>query len=162
MLPAAARLRAADDFAAAVRRGRRGASPTLVVHLLTRDRDGGPRAGFVVSGKVGNSVVRHRVTRRLRPLLRARLPELPAGSDVVVRALPAAATADSATLAAHLDGAVRSAVRRAGYPVGAGRSAARGGSDPASCITAAGSGCQGGSAPASPATAVSSAARDAS
>jgi ribonuclease P protein component len=151
MLPAAVRLRAADDFAAAVRRGRRGASPTLVVHLLTGDRDGAPRAGFVVSGKVGNSVVRHRVTRRLRPLVRARLPELPVGADVVVRALPAAATADSTTLAAHLDAAVRSAARRAGHPVTAGP-AHRGGSAATSVTDAA----------TSPGTAVSSSTKGAS
>jgi ribonuclease P protein component len=136
MLPAAARLRAADDFAAAVRRGRRGSSPTLVVHLLTTDRAGGPRAGFVVSGKVGNSVVRHRVTRRLRPLVRARLSALPAGTDLVVRALPPAAAANSATLAGHLDSAVRSAARRAGHPVTAASTPASG-SAAASPVTAA-------------------------
>ena len=35
------------------------------------------RAGLVVSGKVGNSVVRHRVSRRLRAQLRPLLAELP-------------------------------------------------------------------------------------
>ena len=59
--------------------------------------------GFVVSKAVGNSVVRHRVTRRLRALMVQRLADLPAGADVVVRAQPAAATARYEEMAAELD-----------------------------------------------------------
>jgi len=114
MLPTAARLHAAADFAAAVRRGRRGPSRTLVVHWLSTGRPSGARAGFVVSKKVGNSVIRHRVTRRLRPLIRERLADLPAGSDLVVRALPPAAAASSRDLARHLDIALARAVREPG------------------------------------------------
>ncbi len=58
----------------------------------------GPRAGFVVGKAVGNSVVRHRVTRRLRAAVREELPRLPATADLVVRARPDAATATSAVL----------------------------------------------------------------
>jgi ribonuclease P protein component len=43
-------------------------------------------------------VVRHRVTRRLRALVREELDRLPAGADLVVRARPEAADADSARL----------------------------------------------------------------
>ena len=55
----------------------------------------GPRAGFVVGRAVGNSVCRHRVTRQLRHLVRARLDRLPATADLVVRARPEAAGADA-------------------------------------------------------------------
>lgn len=65
------------------------------------------RAGFVVSKAVGNSVVRHRVARRLRHLVADRLGTLPPGATLVVRALPPAATASSAELGADLDGALR-------------------------------------------------------
>jgi ribonuclease P protein component len=54
----------------------------------------GPRAGFVVGKAVGNSVVRHRVTRRLRALVRDELHRLPPTADLVVRARPEAGTAD--------------------------------------------------------------------
>jgi ribonuclease P protein component len=71
-------------------------------------RTGSPvRVGFVVSKAVGNSVVRHRVSRRLRHLVRDRLGTLAPGSTLVVRALPAAATASSAELGNDLDAAVR-------------------------------------------------------
>ncbi len=56
------------------------------------------RAGFVVGKAVGNSVVRHRVTRRLRAVVRAELHRLPATADLVVRARPEAGDADSAVL----------------------------------------------------------------
>ena len=58
----------------------------------------GARAGFVVGKAVGNSVVRHRVTRRLRAAVREELHRLPSTADLVVRARPEAATADSALL----------------------------------------------------------------
>jgi ribonuclease P protein component len=45
---------------------------------------------------VGNAVTRNRVRRRLRHLLAASLPAAPLPLDVVVRALPAAASADLA------------------------------------------------------------------
>jgi ribonuclease P protein component len=60
------------------------------------------RAGFVVGRSVGNSVVRHRVTRRLRAAVRAELDRLPVTADLVVRARPEAATANSADLRSDL------------------------------------------------------------
>ena len=58
----------------------------------------GARAGFVVGKAVGNSVVRHRVTRRLRAAVRDELHRLPSTADLVVRARPEAGTATSAVL----------------------------------------------------------------
>ena len=56
-------------------------------------------------------MVRHRVTRRLRPLVRDHLTRLAPGTDVVIRALPAAATATSAELAADLRSGLAAAQR---------------------------------------------------
>jgi ribonuclease P protein component len=109
------RLRRREDFATAVRRGRRAGRPLLVVHLCSGSTDphapgeSAPltRAGFVVSKAVGGAVVRNQVKRRLRHLIRDRLPELPPGSLVVVRALPGAGDADHAQLARDLDAALQ-------------------------------------------------------
>jgi ribonuclease P protein component len=120
VLPTENRLRRRQDFAEAVRRGRRAGRPLLVVHLrraATDHRDttdphvpGGrtppARAGFVVSKAVGGSVERNLVKRRLRHLVRERLSVLPPGSLVVVRALPGAGGADHAQLALDLDAAL--------------------------------------------------------
>jgi ribonuclease P protein component len=136
VLPSENRLRRRQDFAIAVRRGRRAGRQLLVVHFVrggTAEQGGagagGPvadaaaeqagnphgaegspspaRAGFVVSKAVGSAVVRNRVKRRLRHLVRERLALLPPGSLVVVRALPPAAAAEYAELARDLDGALR-------------------------------------------------------
>jgi ribonuclease P protein component len=140
VLPTENRLRRRQDFAAAVRRGRRAGRPLMVVHLRTApaaqsaaaDHDaelaphsgeprdpqhGDPhalggtlppaRAGFVVSKAVGHAVVRNRVKRRLRHLVRERLPLLPPGSLIVIRALPDAGAAEHAELARDLDAALR-------------------------------------------------------
>ncbi len=58
----------------------------------------GARAGLVVGKAVGNSVVRHRVTRRLRAVVLRELHRLPPTADLVVRARPEAGTATSAML----------------------------------------------------------------
>lgn len=115
MLPSESRLRRREDFATAVRRGRRAGRPLLVVHLRSGNTDphtpgstASPvRAGFVVSKAVGGAVVRNLVKRRLRHLVRDRLDQLPAGSLVVVRALPGAGEADHAQLARDLDTALQ-------------------------------------------------------
>ena len=114
MLPRDARVHTAVEFAEVVRRGRRATRPLLTVHALgPADGAAGEapsRAGLVVSKAVGGSVVRHRTSRRLRHLLRARLPTLPAGTRLVVRAAPAAGAAPSAALAQDLDAAMSTAV----------------------------------------------------
>jgi len=134
VLPAHARLRRREDFTRVLRSGSRAGRSTLVVHATLGPsaaapgspgepagpndptNDAGPteasvRAGFVVSKAVGNAVVRHRVARQLRHLVRDRLRQLPPGSAVVVRALPAAAGQSSETLARDLDSALRRIVK---------------------------------------------------
>ncbi|MEU7903817.1 ribonuclease P protein component [Actinoplanes sp. NPDC049118] len=111
MLAAAQRLRRSTDFAAAVRGGRRAGRGTVVVHLLLDEpaQASTARAGFVVSKAVGNAVVRNKVRRRLRHLVRSRLTDLPDGSLLVVRALPASASASFQTLGTDLDAALAAA-----------------------------------------------------
>ncbi len=104
MLPARARLRDRALLATTVRRGTRSGRRYLVVHFLAadsatnEDQSASAKVGFAVSKAVGGSVVRHKVTRRLRHVVAAHLEELPTGSRIVVRALPAAANATSADL----------------------------------------------------------------
>ncbi len=66
--------------------------------VASTPRPSGARAGFVVGRVVGNSVVRHRVTRRLRAVVLRELHRLPSSADLVVRARPEAAAASSAVL----------------------------------------------------------------
>jgi ribonuclease P protein component len=118
VLPADRRVKRGDEFARAIRGGRRAGRPTLVAHLWAVDRDavepsvaeartGLSRAGFVVSKAVGPAVTRNRVKRRLRHLVADRLDLLPEGAVLVVRALPPAATAGAGELARDLDSALK-------------------------------------------------------
>ena len=92
----------ADEFRATVRRGARSSRPTLVAHVVSGPGEGPSRVGFVVSKAVGPSVDRNRVKRRLRHVVRDEIGSLPDGSRLVVRALPAAASASSVRLRADL------------------------------------------------------------
>ncbi|MCA2209857.1 ribonuclease P protein component [Nocardia rosealba] len=118
MLPEPYRLHHRADFSRTVRRGQRIGRRDLVVHAFTHTYDdvadgdslvrvGGPRFGLIVSKAVGNAVVRHRVARRLRHMCAQVIDDLPADTDVVIRALPGAATADSAELLRQLRAGLR-------------------------------------------------------
>jgi ribonuclease P protein component len=125
VLPASARLTGSDNFRLVTRKGRRAGRPRLVVHAITAEEvarlgvptPGSTRVGFVVGKVVGNSVVRHRVTRRLRHLLRDRLGTVRSGCTLVVRALPPAAGAASVELGNDIDSALRT-LRLAGTDSG--------------------------------------------
>jgi ribonuclease P protein component len=121
VLPADQRLRDSRAFRRTVRTGRRAGGPALVVHLRSIEPAGlppsAPRVGFVVNKAVGNAVVRNRVRRRLQHLVKANLAELPASSELVVRALPPAAALSSVELGAELARCLER-VRR-GTPAGA-------------------------------------------
>jgi ribonuclease P protein component len=99
-------MRRSTDFASVVRSGNRARGGRIVLHQLPGLTPAAPIVGLVVGKAVGGSVVRHRVSRRLRAQLAARLDRLPAGSGTVVRALPPCAEATSAELAADLDKAL--------------------------------------------------------
>ncbi|GAB4095521.1 ribonuclease P protein component [Brachybacterium horti] len=107
------RLRSSDDFSAVTRGGARSARSHVVVHLaLLEQGDDAPRVGFVVSKKVGNSVIRHRVARRFREIVRHHLAEFPAGSTTVLRALPGIEQIPFTDLEDEVLGALGTATRK--------------------------------------------------
>lgn len=107
MLPAPNRLRERADFASVIRGpgGVRAGSRLLVAHAKTNEARAGepPRVGLVVSRAVGGAVQRNRTKRRLRALMTSRLGGIPAGTDLVLRAQPAARAAGGAELATEID-----------------------------------------------------------
>lgn len=110
MLPAQFRMRRSAEFGATIKHGVRAAQPDIVVHARREsDTEGGPRIGLVVAKSVGNAVQRHQVSRRLRHVAKAVLPELTADDRVVIRALPTSRQAISARLEQQL----RAGLRRA-------------------------------------------------
>jgi len=90
-------LRNSSDIAATMRQGTKYSSRLIVLHVA-REMSQTTKVAFAVGKSVGNSVVRHLITRRLRHIVAHELTELPAGCFVVVRALPGTATASFAEL----------------------------------------------------------------
>lgn len=74
-----------------IRHGVRARSGTLVVHGRAVAERRETHVGFVVSSAVGGAVARNVVRRRLRGVVLGERSSLPSGTDLVVRALPAAA-----------------------------------------------------------------------
>ncbi|GAB2516766.1 Ribonuclease P protein component [Corynebacterium atrinae] len=115
MLPQQQKFTSPSDFSRTIKRGRRAGTRTVVVHLVDRssmpDADialqGGPRVGLIVSKAVGNAVIRHRTSRRLRHICVSRFGSLPKPTDLVIRALPAAGTASSSELDSDLNKALK-------------------------------------------------------
>lgn len=97
------RLRKNKQFQYVYHKGRSCASREIVLLYIRASR---LQVGFSVSRKVGNSVMRNRVKRRLREQFRPLIPRLKKGFYVVV-ARESAARADSAALGAALTNALR-------------------------------------------------------
>ncbi|MCS4490455.1 ribonuclease P protein component [Corynebacterium sp. ES2794-CONJ1] len=109
MLPQQHKITSSEQFRHTIRKGKRAGGRTVLVYYhqpSISDIDDAdtratsllslacPVAGLIVSKAVGNAVTRHAVSRKLRHILRPIMPTLPRGSAVVIRALPASATAD--------------------------------------------------------------------
>jgi len=86
------RLRGRSQFDQARRQGKCW-THRLVVLCVVPNALGSSRFGFSVSKRVGGAVVRNRVRRRLREIVRLRLPAIASGWDVVLIARPPIAQA---------------------------------------------------------------------
>ncbi|WP_374946017.1 ribonuclease P protein component [Agreia sp.] len=111
MLAHANRITTADDYRGVVRRGTRLVSPNAVTYLRSpRTEQAGasePRFGFIVAKSVGVAVVRNRVRRRLKAASYTMLDQVKPGIDVVVRALPGAASQPYGVLCQELAASLR-------------------------------------------------------
>lgn len=77
------------DFQRVYRQGRSYANRLLVMYVLD-NHSGQNRFGISVSKKVGNSVIRHRITRLVRESYRLQEDVFDSGLDIVVIARAAA------------------------------------------------------------------------
>ena len=93
-----------------VRRGKRTSTPHAVVHRVVSGSDEAPRFGVVVSKKVGGSVVRNRVRRRIQSICASELSVVPRGDLIVVRALPGSSEVGWDTLRSEIGQGLRRAV----------------------------------------------------
>ena len=82
------RLGGNQEFKKVYRKGRSRSNRYLVMYVL-KGQSGSSRYGFSVSKKVGNSVVRHHVTRYLRESVRKYDAWVTPGCRIVIIARPA-------------------------------------------------------------------------
>lgn len=93
--PKEVRLRRRSEFLKVQDKGQKVTADCLLCLVLPNGRpDGVTRLGLTVSTKVGPSVVRNRIRRRLRELFRVRKESLPKGLDMVFIARSSAKEAD--------------------------------------------------------------------
>ena len=71
------------DFQIVYKNGKSYANKYLVMYILSNNLEGN-RLGISVSKKVGNSVVRHRITRLIRESYRLQEDKFSSGLDIVV------------------------------------------------------------------------------
>lgn len=77
------------DFQRVYKKGKSYANKYLIMYVLEQNTQNN-RIGISVSKKVGNSVVRHRITRLIRESYRLNEKEFVSGLDLVVIARPSA------------------------------------------------------------------------
>ncbi|MGN0161534.1 MAG: ribonuclease P protein component [Lachnospiraceae bacterium] len=72
-----------EDFRNVYSKGKSRANKLLVMYILENGTDTS-RFGISVSKKVGNSIVRHRLTRLIRESIRLNLDSFESGYDIVI------------------------------------------------------------------------------
>ena len=81
------------DFQYVYKNGQSKANRYLVMYVC-ENQGSTNRIGISVSKKVGNSIVRHRVTRVIREVMRLHWKEIKSGYDIVIVARPSAKESD--------------------------------------------------------------------
>lgn len=95
-------LKKTTDFGQAYHQGKSYGNKLLVVYFVDRGQNQEGRVGISVSKKVGNSVVRHSVKRKLKECFRTHLDRWK-DCDIVVVARYAAKDADFQSLLSALE-----------------------------------------------------------
>ncbi len=107
------RLKQRREFLAAAARGRKVATPGIVLQWLDRSDAEPVRFGFTTTRKIGNAVVRNRARRRLREAaLQITRETSIVGADLVLIGRHDTATRNFAALLGDL----RTAIRKIGRP----------------------------------------------
>jgi ribonuclease P protein component len=90
MLPKQNRLTSTKDFQNITKTGVRVYSDVAVIYTLANPTSQkNSQVGLIVSKVVGNSVVRHKISRQIRNIVKDQLQNIPGNIQMVIRALPA-------------------------------------------------------------------------
>ena len=83
-----------SDFQKVYKTGKSYANRLLIMYVMRTEQENATRIGISVSKKVGNSVVRHHVTRLVRESFRLNKDKVKTGLDIVVVARATAKEAE--------------------------------------------------------------------
>lgn len=111
MLAQQHRMRAKAQFTATTRSGVRTGRRNLVLYTAKTGQEP-TQIGFIVSKAVGNAVTRNKAKRRLREAISPFLAQAPQGYQLVIRALPASASASYQQLEEDLTSALASNLKK--------------------------------------------------
>jgi len=90
------------DFQSVYKNGKKRFSGNVTLFFRDRDDGSGPRVGFTVGKVLGEAVVRNRIRRRMRAVVRERLPLLTRPLDVVLHPRKSVLTLEFARLDAEI------------------------------------------------------------
>ena len=83
-----------SDFQKVYKTGKSYANRLLIMYVMRTEQENATRIGISVSKKVGNSVVRHHITRLVRESFRLNQDRVKTGLDIVVVARATAKEAE--------------------------------------------------------------------
>jgi ribonuclease P protein component len=90
------------DFQSVYKNGKKRFSGNVTLFFRDRDDASGPRVGFTVGKVLGEAVVRNRIRRRMRAVVRERLPLLTRPLDVILHPRKSVLTLEFARLDAEI------------------------------------------------------------
>ncbi len=102
------RLRRSTDFKRVRRLGKSYAHP-FVVLIKHPNEEGSSRFGVAAGRSIGNAVQRNRAKRKIRELVRQRIPSIQSGWDVIFLARQSIQDATHSELQAAVDGLLKRA-----------------------------------------------------
>ena len=89
MLPKKHRLNLSKDFEKVTKKGVKVNTEIAVIYAIANPlTQNNSQIGLIVSKIVGNSVVRHKVSRQIRNVVKEVLNKIPNNIQIVIRALP--------------------------------------------------------------------------
>ena len=86
------------DFQSVYKNGKKRFSGNVTLFFRDREDSAGPRVGFTVGKALGGAVDRNRIRRRMRAVVRERLPQLTRPLDVVLHPRKSVLTLEFARL----------------------------------------------------------------
>ena len=114
MLPKQNRLTSTKDFQNVTKTGVRVYSDIAVIYALANPTSQkNSEVGLIVSKVVGNSVVRHKVSRQLRNIVNESLETIPGNIQIVIRALPKVTEIEFSELSKMITDSVTKSIAKA-------------------------------------------------